>query len=88
MNVSPVFVILMGMGVTFVGLTTLILLVTLMGKACSAVKKSAPVAAAPAAENIPAADKGALIAAVSAAIAEDLGTDVNAFRIVSMKRVA
>ena len=88
MNVSPVFVILMGMGVTFVGLTTLILLVTLMGKVCGAVKKPAPVAAAPAAESIPAADKGALIAAVSAAIAEDLGTDVSAFRIVSMKRVA
>ena len=87
MNVSPVFVILMGMGVTFVGLTTLILLVTLMGKVCGAAKKPAPVAAAPAAE-IPAADKGALIAAVSAAIAEELGTDVNAFRIVSMKRVA
>ena len=87
MNVSPVFVILMGMGVTFVGLTTLILLVTLMGKVCGAAKKPAPAAAAPA-EAIPAADKGALIAAVSAAIAEELGTDVNAFRIVSMKRVA
>ena len=87
MNVSPAFVILMGMGVTFVGLTTLILLVTLMGKVCGAMKKPAPVAA-PVAEAIPAADKGALIAAVSAAIAEELGTDVNAFRIVSMKRVA
>ena len=88
MNVSPVFVILMGMGVTFVGLTTLILLVTLMGKVCGAAKKPAPAAAAAPAEAIPAADKGALIAAVSAAIAEELGTDVNAFRIVSMKRVA
>lgn len=87
MNVSPVFVILMGMGVTFVGLTTLILLVTLMGKVCGAVKKSAPVSAAPAVE-VPVGDKGALIAAVSAAIAEDLGADVNAFRIVSMKRIA
>lgn len=85
MNVSPAFVIVMGMGVTFVGLISLILLVTLMGKVCGTMKK--PAAAAPAAE-LPAVDKGALVAAVSAVIAEELGTDVNAFRIVSMKRSA
>jgi hypothetical protein len=32
-------------------------------------------------------DKQAFIAAVSAAIAEDLGTDVSALRILSVKRL-
>ena len=87
MNVSPLFVILMGMGITFVGLTCLILLVSLMGKVCGAAKKpTAAVPAAPAAESM--ADQGAVIAAVSAVIAEEMGTDVKALRIVSMKKTA
>ena len=46
----------------------------------------APVApAAPAVTEIP--DKQAFIAAVSAAIAEDMGTDVSALRILSVKRL-
>ena len=45
---------------------------------------AAPVAA-PAADVIP--NRGELVAAVSAALAEELGTDVTAIRIVSIKRV-
>ena len=90
-EVSNLFVVLMGMGVTFFGLTCLIVLTGIMGKliggkgtpATAAEVASAP-AAAPAA---PAINRKEVIAAVSAVIAEELGTDVSAIRIRSFKQV-
>lgn len=86
-EVSNLFVCLMGMGVTFIGLTCLILLTVLMGKIVRG-KGSAPAAAspspAPAAEAIP--NRQELIAAVAACLAEELGTDVSAIRILSFKK--
>ena len=97
MQVSNLFVCLMGMGVTFFGLTCLILLITLMGKVVGGKQGAeapaaapAPVAApAPAAPAVPApvVNRQAIIAAVSAVIAEELGTDVSAIRIRSFKQV-
>lgn len=83
---SDLFVVLLGLGTVFAGLLCIILLITVMSWLCS---RTAPRAAAPApAVN---GDSGgvtpAMIAAVSAAIAEDMGTDVSAIRIVSMKKV-
>lgn len=90
------FVCAMGMGIVFIGLICLIVLIKILGKVSelAAGKESAPataaavapVAAAPAADVIP--NRGELVAAVSAALAEELGTDVTAIRIVSIKRVA
>lgn len=56
-------------------------------KAPAAAPAAAPVAAAPArtvipCDNIP--NRGAFVAAVSAALAEDLGTDVSSIRIMSI----
>ena len=88
MEVSNLFVCLMGMGVTFFGLTCLIGLTVLLGK----LARSAPQAtqaASPAAPQAPAIpNRQEMIAAVSAALAEELGTDVAAIRIVSFKKAS
>ena len=87
MEVSSLFVCVMGMGVTFIGLTCLILLTMVMGKLVNrggAVKQEEP--APPAPEAIP--NRQELIAAVSAALAEELGTDVTGIRILSFKKVS
>lgn len=83
---SNLFVCLMGVGTVFVGLICIILLVSLMSFFCRKTEKK--VAAAPVAvPRVEIADKGALIAAVSAAIAEDMGEDISAIRITSIKKV-
>ncbi len=88
MEVSNLFVCLMGMGVTFFGLTCLIGLTVLLGKLARSAPQ-APQAAAPAAPQAPAIpNRQEMIAAVSAALAEELGTDVAAIRIVSFKKAS
>lgn len=87
---SNLFVVLMGLGTVFAGLLCIILLVTLMSWVCartSAPKTVPQMPAAPAAMPAPGAVTPAMLAAVAAAIAEDMGTDVSAIRIVSMKNV-
>ena len=89
MEVPNWFVCVLGMGVTFVGLICLIFITQITGLVCRRFggeeKKQEAAPAAPAAEAIP--NRGALIAAVSAAVAEELGTDVSAIRILSFRRV-
>ena len=73
MEYSDLFVCLMGMGTTFVGLI------------CTG-ERPAPTPAAPAgAPKVGTSPE--LIAAVSAAIAEEMGTDISAIRIISMKQI-
>ena len=90
-EVSNLFVCLMGMGVTFVGLICLIFLSQIMGALCQRFRKAEPVKAAeapvpqPAVQEIP--NRGAMVAAVSAALAEELGTSVSAIRILSFRKV-
>ena len=86
---GSVFVCLMGMGTVFFGLICLIVLTMIMGKivggrAVPAVAAPAPAAAAPAA---PEGNRLEIAAAVAAAIAEELGTDVTGIRILSMKKL-
>ena len=86
---GSVFVCLMGMGTVFFGLICLIVLTMIMGKivgghAAPAVAAPAPAAAAPAA---PEGNRQEIAAAVAAAIAEELGTDVTGIRILSMKKL-
>ncbi|MBQ1231570.1 MAG: OadG family protein [Clostridia bacterium] len=81
------FVCAMGIGTVFVGLICLIIICSVIGAFCrigTKKKEVAPVApAAPAViEN-----KQEILAAVSAAIAEELGTDVSAIRITSFKKL-
>lgn len=91
MDYSNLFVCLMGMGTVFIGLICLVFLVTLMSAVCRKLKKAdaAPAAAAApvAAPQLDSGKKAALLAAITAAIAEDMGTDVSAIRITSIKKV-
>ena len=94
---SNTFVVLMGMGTVFFGLICIIVLSTIMSKVCQnlggkttdAAPAPAPAetAVAPAVQNAPIQNRQAMIAAISAVIAEELGTDVSAIRIRSLKHV-
>jgi Na+-transporting methylmalonyl-CoA/oxaloacetate decarboxylase gamma subunit len=94
------FVAAMGICTVLLGLTCIIFLCTLMSKICArtggeantpapapapAVSQAAAPAPAPVSTEIP--NRGELIAAVSAAIAEELGTDISRIRIRSLRRV-
>ena len=88
MDYSIIFVCLMGMGTVFFGLICLIVLTTLLGRVCGQKQQAAPAAAAvPAPAAAPAVDQQEMIAAVSAAIAEELGTDITGIRILSVKKL-
>ena len=87
MDYSIIFVCLMGMGTVFFGLICLIVLTTLLGRLCGQKQQSAPAAVSPAPAAVSAGDQQELIAAVSAAIAEELGTDITGIRILSIKEV-
>ena len=91
MEFSNFFVCAMGMGVTFIGLACLIGLIYLQSMIFGEKPKPAPTAV-PASASIPAqseviANRGELVAAISAALAEDMGVDVTAIRILSMKKI-
>ena len=83
------FVCVIGMGIVFLGLLGLVLICQLLGYACASVAKKietapagAPVAAT---EEIP--NRQEFIAAVSVAIAEEMGEDVSAIRITSVRKI-
>lgn len=85
------FVVLMGVGTVFAGLIALIIICKLMGLFFSGKSqkeeddtRSQTVAIE---EEDDIADRQELVAAISAVLAEELGTDVSAIRIHSLKRV-
>lgn len=92
---SMLQVVLMGLATVFVVLVCIIFIIKLMSSIINSGRKSADSApaqpaAAPAAVPAPApaaiADNSQLVAAVSVAIAESMGTDVSHLRIHSIKR--
>ena len=85
MEYSDLFVVLMGVGTVFFGLICLIALVWVMGKLFRGVD-DAPPAPRPAAQRA-LSNGGEVLAAISAAVAEELGTDVSAIRIVSIRKL-
>ena len=91
MEYSNLFVCLMGMGTVFVGLICIVLIVSIMSAIVRKLKGNAaapaPVAAAPVQPQVNSGKKPELIAAIAAAIAEDMGSDVSAIRFVSIKKV-
>lgn len=91
MDYPSVLVICMGLGTVFFGLTCLIALTTVMGRILSRETALAPAGVSPVpapAAPLPAEpNRQAMAAAIAAAIAEELGTDITGLRIVSMKRV-
>ena len=79
-------VCLLGVGIVFVGLVSIVLLCLIIGAICRSMergKKETPTSAA--SDEIP--NRQEFVAAVSAAIAEDMGKDVSAIRILSIRRM-
>ena len=84
------FVVLMGMGTVFFGLICIIFLTQLMGKVMGSVAKPAPAAAAaaPAPAAAPAKPQGMqpeIIAAITAALSEEVG--ISASNIVNINKI-
>ena len=95
MEYSNLFVCLMGICTVFIGLICIIILISIMsgimGRADRKKEKAVSSAAAPAAAVPAPAAAGTvtpqMAAAVSAVIAEEMGTDVSGLRIVSFKKI-
>lgn len=94
MEVSNLFVCLMGMGTTFVGLTTIIFLTMLMGKVLHTDEKAAP--AKPAAAPAPVAAAPAVPAdgltaevkvAILAALQQEPGFDLARVASIDIRRL-
>ena len=89
---SNLFVLCLGLGTVFFGLICIIFICKIMSAVLAGLSKkpeaqpAAPTVAAPAA---PAAipNRQEFIAAGSAAIAEEMGTDVSKIRILSVKKI-
>ena len=83
------FVVLMGIGTVFVGLISIILVCSIMSALVrlSEKKGTKTKQGAGAQDNGEIPDREKLVVAVSAAIAEELGADVGAIRILSLKKV-
>ena len=83
------FVVCMGIGTVFVGLICIIILCKIIGAICMASEKKAVVKNEKTAPvvNEPIQNRQEIIAAVSAVIAEELGKDISAIRILSFKKI-
>ena len=90
MEVSSAFVVLMGMGVTFIGLTCIILLTILMGKILSRTEppKAETTASVPAAPAAPADGlTDEVKVAILAALAQEPGFHLANVTNVSIRRI-
>lgn len=93
MGTSITFVCALGIGTVFIGLICIVLLCKLIGLFCGASSAQTETKKAPAPATVakPAnevtANRGEIVAAISAAIAEELGTDVTGIKILSIKKI-
>ncbi|MBR0303823.1 MAG: OadG family protein [Clostridia bacterium] len=78
-------VVVIGLGTVFVGLISLVGICKLIGLVCSKLPDGEKPRALPKNDEIP--NRQEFIAAVSAALAEELGEDVTAIRITSVRRI-
>ena len=92
-EVSNAFVVVLGISIVFIGLICIIILCKILGAICtmSENKTKAVVNSNTTVQSAPAAtqtieNRQEVIAAVSAVLAEELGTDVSAIRILSFKK--
>ena len=90
---SPLFVTLMGIGTVFFGLVCIIVLTTIMGAVLKSNAKPAPApaaapkAAAPAAPAVNTGKEQEILAAVIAAVTEDLGPSASRMQITSINKI-
>ena len=97
MNVG--LVIVMGVSIVFIGLACIVLLCKIMCAVVAISERTNPGASSvaganPAAAPVPAVSvspdpgpRGEVVAAIAAVLAEELGEDVSAIRILSLKKV-
>ena len=87
-EVSNLFVCLMGMGTTFVGLICIIFLTMLMGKVMQKLEKPEPPKAAPAAPAVPADGLTAEVKiAILAALQQEPGFDLARVSSIDIRRI-
>ena len=91
---SPLFVTLMGIGTVFFGLICIIILTMIMGSVLKSKSKpaaptpaAAPKAAAPAAPAVNTAKEQEILAAVIAAVTEDLGPSASRMQITGINKI-
>lgn len=89
---SNLFVVLLGMGTVFCGLVLIIFLCKIMSVFVKLTESTASPTPLSATEPVSAQsseilDKQPLLAAISAVVAEELGTDITNIRIHSIKKV-
>ena len=93
MSYSILFVCLLGLGTVFAGLLCIILLCKIMSGVCNVLfkEKSVPSKTSQQIEtvqqNTKIENRQEVIAAISAVIADDMGKDVSAIKILSLKRI-
>ena len=89
---SDLFVCAMGIGTVFVGLISLVFICTALSSVCKMLVKntpapvSSPAQAPQRAASGEIANKGEIVAACCAAIAEELGEDVKNIKVVAFKK--
>ncbi len=87
---SNIFIVGMGVVTVFIGLLCIVLLCLVMSAICRAAErkpKTVEASAAPVSAEKPIENRQEIIAAVSAALAEEMGTDISAIRIHSFKKI-
>ena len=99
-NPSVAFVCLLGIAVVFIGLACIIGVILLMNFSVSRIKNpekeqkqqspTSPVPQSPVsqASGSQIQNRGEIIAAVCAAVAEENGTDISAIRVISFKKIS
>ena len=88
-DIPNYLVVLLGVGIVFLGLVCIVILIKIVGlffkNANNTVENATPTVTQTV--NQPIANRQEIIAAVSAVIAEELGTDISAIRIHSFKKI-
>lgn len=87
-DISNAFVVVMGVGTVFVGLICIIVLCKIVGLFCTIGSKNevATKTQTPTTSTV-IENREEIIAAVTAACAEEMGKDVSALRVVSFKKI-
>ena len=86
MEYSSLFVTLMGIGTVFFGLICIIFLTMAMGAILKG-KEKAPAAAAPAPAPKPQGMQPEIVAAITAALSEEVGISSRSMNIVNIKKI-
>lgn len=85
------YVVLMGLGVVFTGLICIIIICSIMSRICRIFEKKSDKEPSAVSNSFESNDKienrGELVAAISAAIAEEEGKDISSIRILSLKKI-